>query len=50
LIDRHAIALRTLDALHLAIAQSIGASALATADQQMVCAAKALGLMTVTFG
>jgi predicted nucleic acid-binding protein len=62
LIDRHAVvarqlidrlighSLRTLDALHLAIAQSVGASVLATADQQMVRAARALGMTTVTFG
>jgi predicted nucleic acid-binding protein len=62
LIDRHAVvahelidrltghSLRTLDALHLAIAQSVGASVLATADRDMVRAAEALGLATVTFG
>jgi predicted nucleic acid-binding protein len=62
LIDRHAVVARqlidrlighslcTLDALHLAIAQSVGASVLATTDQQMVRAARALGMTTVTFG
>jgi uncharacterized protein len=62
LIDRHAIvadqligrladhSLRTLDALHLAVAQSVGASVLATADRAMMRAARALGLPTVTFG
>jgi predicted nucleic acid-binding protein len=62
LVDRHAIAacqlidrlaghpLRTLDALHLAIAQTVGSSVLATADRDMVRAAQALGFATVTFG
>jgi predicted nucleic acid-binding protein len=62
LVDRHAVAahelidrlpghsLRTLDALHLAVAQSVGASILATADHDMARAAEALGLATVTFG
>jgi predicted nucleic acid-binding protein len=42
--------LRTLDALHLAIAQSIGAEILATADFGMARAAEALGFNVVTFG
>ena len=62
LADAHAIAalallvrvsdlpLRTLDALHLAIAQSIGAEVLATADLKMARAAQALGLTVLTFG
>jgi hypothetical protein len=62
LADRHAIEaneligrladhpLRTLDALHLAIAQSVGASVLATADRAMARAAEALGFATVMFG
>jgi uncharacterized protein len=62
LTDRHALmaydlvdqllgrSLRTLDALHLAIAQSIGAGVLATADLGMARAAGALGFTVVTFG
>jgi predicted nucleic acid-binding protein len=62
LADRHALAawdlvdqlsghsLRTLDALHLAIAQHIGADVLATADLKMARAAQALGFTVVTFG
>ncbi len=62
LVDRHAVvarelidrlsghSLRTLDALHLAIAQGVGASVLATADRDMVRAAQALGFAIVTFG
>ena len=62
LADRHAIiahqfidrlpgqALRTLDALHLAIAQGAGATVLATADRVMARAAQALGIGAVTFG
>ena len=62
LADRHAIiahdlidqlsghTLRTLDALHLAIAQSAGATVLATADRGMARAAEALGIGAVTFG
>jgi len=46
---RH-VPLRTLDALHLAIAQSIGAGVLATADLRMARAAEALGVAVVTFG
>jgi predicted nucleic acid-binding protein len=44
------IPLTTLDALHLAIAQSIGAEILATADFEMAQAAEALGFTVVTFG
>lgn len=59
--DRHALAgieimqrltehpLRTLDALHLATAQQIGARTLATADRVMAAAAGALGLKVVRF-
>jgi uncharacterized protein len=62
LADRHAVvanelidrlaghSLRTLDALHLAIAHGVGASILATADRGMARAAEALGIATVTFG
>jgi predicted nucleic acid-binding protein len=62
LTDRHALtaydlidqllghSLRTLDALHLAIAQNIGAGILATADLRMARAAEALGFTVVTFG
>jgi hypothetical protein len=62
LADRHAIGahdlieqlsghtLRTLDALHLAIAHSAGATLLATADGDMARAAEALGIGAVTFG
>jgi uncharacterized protein len=42
--------LRTLDALHLAIAQSMGTGVLATADLTMARAAEALGFTVVTFG
>lgn len=62
LADRHAIVahdlidqlsghtLRTLDALHLAIAHSAGVTVLATADRGMARAAEALGIGAVTFG
>jgi hypothetical protein len=62
LADRHAVvahdligrlsnhSLRTLDALHLAIALSTGATVLASADRAMVRAAGALGISAVTFG
>lgn len=62
LADRHAIVahdlidqlashhLRTLDALHLAIAQSAGTTVLATADPSMARAAEALGMGALTFG
>jgi uncharacterized protein len=62
LTDRHALmaydlvdqlsgrSLRTLDALHLAIAQSVGAGVLATADLEMARAARALGFTVATFG
>jgi predicted nucleic acid-binding protein len=62
LADRHAIVaydlidqlsghtLRTLDALHLAIAHGAGATMLATADRKMVRAAEALGIGAVMFG
>jgi predicted nucleic acid-binding protein len=41
--------LRSLDALHLAIALQIGATEVATADRAMAVAAAALGLKTVRF-
>ena len=41
--------LRTLDALHLAIALDTGADLLATADRIMASAAKSLGLPVATF-
>jgi predicted nucleic acid-binding protein len=59
--DRHAIAaveimtalprhpLRTLDALHLAIARETGAPALVTADRIMAAAARSLGMEVVRF-
>jgi predicted nucleic acid-binding protein len=51
LIDRLAdLPLRTLDALHLATARSIGADELATADQIMARAAAALGMRVAFFG
>ena len=42
-------ALRTLDALHLAIAEHSGHRVLATADIKMADAAEAMGLRIVTF-
>jgi hypothetical protein len=42
--------LRSLDALHLAIAQSAGVKILATADRAMAHTAEALGIRPVTFG
>ena len=62
LTDRHALmaydlvdqlfgrSLRTLDALHLAIAQTIGVKMLATADLGMARAAEVLGFSVVIFG
>jgi uncharacterized protein len=41
--------LRTLDALHLAIASALGATVLATADRVMAQAAAALGLRVEVF-
>ena len=41
--------LRTLDALHLAIAEAIGAAQIATADRTMASAARALGFDVVAF-
>jgi predicted nucleic acid-binding protein len=41
--------LRSLDALHLAIVQDLGASTIATADPVMARAAAALGAQTVRF-
>jgi hypothetical protein len=42
--------LRTLDALHLALARQLAAPSLATADATMADAAAALGLEVVRFG
>ena len=51
LIDKlRTIPLRTLDALHLAIAQATGSDELATADETMAKAAKALGMRVAFFG
>lgn len=47
-LDRHR--LRTLDALHLAIAQSVGADTLATADRNMARSAETLGFEVAMFG
>ena len=43
------VPLRTLDALHLAIAREILADTIATADRVMALGAKALGLLVVSF-
>ena len=62
LVDQHALravallgelpghSLRTLDALHLAVAQTIGSPMVATADRVMARAAEALGIKAVLFG
>ena len=42
--------LRTLDALHLAVAQTIRSQTVATADRVMARAAEALGFKAVVFG
>jgi uncharacterized protein len=42
--------LRTLDALHLAVAHTIGVRLIATADRALARAAQALGFAIVTFG
>jgi uncharacterized protein len=42
--------LRPLDALHVAVAQTIGSQIMATADRVMARAAETLGSRTVTFG
>lgn len=42
--------LRTLDALHLAVAHTTGVRLVATADRALARAAEALGFATVTFG
>ena len=47
-LDAHA--LRTLDALHLAIASAIGAETLATADRITAHAATEIGLSVAMFG
>ncbi|MBW3630418.1 MAG: type II toxin-antitoxin system VapC family toxin [Gemmatimonadetes bacterium] len=50
LIDRlQPRALRTLDAMHLAVASAVGVEELATADGQMAEAAAALGLRVLRF-
>jgi len=43
------VALRTLDAMHLAVALEIQAEEIASADRTMLSAAKALGLSVVQF-
>jgi uncharacterized protein len=51
LIERlHAHPLRTLDAIHLAIAQAIGSEILATADRVMAHAAETMGFQVAMFG
>jgi uncharacterized protein len=45
-----ALPLRSLDALHLATAQTLGTDTLATADDVMRRAAETMGLTTVYFG
>jgi len=50
LVRLSAIPLRTLDALHLAIACAIGAGAVATADDTLAAAATALRLGVEWFG
>lgn len=49
LSDLRRIPLRTLDALHLAVARANGVMAIATADQIMLSAAKALKFETHAF-
>lgn len=49
LSDLRRIPLRTLDALHLAVARANGVTAIATADQVMLSAAKALKFETHAF-
>jgi hypothetical protein len=50
LVDRMATApLRTMDAIHLAVAQSLGASELATSDRTLALAGSALGLRVASF-
>jgi hypothetical protein len=44
------VPLRTLDALHLAVAREIRAEILATADRVMAAGAEALGFSVVRFG
>lgn len=44
------VPLRTLDALHLALARQLGIEQLATADARMADAASALGMEVVRFG
>jgi uncharacterized protein len=46
----HDLPVRTLDALHLGIARSLGVKILATADHVMARAAKTLGLTAIMFG
>lgn len=43
------IPLRTLDALHLAVARHVGADGFATADKNQAEAAKALGIPVIAF-
>lgn len=51
LLDRlQGLPVRTLDALHLAIARSLAVQVIATADRVMARAAEALGMTTTMFG
>ena len=43
------VPLRTLDAMHLVVAQEIGAAVLATSDRVLAAGAEALGLSVVRF-
>lgn len=49
LLDRVDTPLRTLDALHLALAEGAGAAECATADRTMAAAARELGIEVRTF-
>jgi predicted nucleic acid-binding protein len=49
MLDRLEAPLRTLDALHLALAESAGAGACATADRTLAAGASELGLEVRTF-
>lgn len=46
----HDLPVRTLDALHLAVARSLAIRVLATADREMARAAEALGMTAMMFG
>lgn len=49
LLDRVEAPLRTLDAMHLAVAESAGARSCATADRILAAGARELGLEVTTF-